>query len=39
MLKVAGNLMLAMPYAESSLKPLKKRHFHKIVHTQATQKK
>ena len=39
MLKVTGNLVLAIPYAESSLKPLKKKHLHKIIHTQATQKK
>jgi len=39
MLKVAGNLMLAMLYAKSSLRPLKKKHLHGIVHTQATQRK
>ena len=33
MLKVAGNLVLAMPYTESSLKSLEKRHLRGIVHT------
>ena len=32
MLKIAGNLMLAMPYAESSLKLLEKRHLYRIIY-------
>ena len=36
MLKVVGNLILAMPYAELFLKLLKKKHLHEIIHTQVT---
>ena len=36
MLKVAENLVLAMPYAKLFLKLLEKRHLHEIVHTQTT---
>ena len=32
MLKVAGNLMLAMPYAELFLKLLKEKYFYKIIY-------
>jgi len=39
MLKVIGNLVLAMPYAKSFLKLLKKKYLHGIIHTQATQRK
>ena len=33
MLKVAGNLVLAMLYAKLSLKLLKKKHLYEIVYT------
>ena len=32
MLKVAGNLVLAISYAKSSLKPLEKRHLRRIIY-------
>ena len=36
MLKVAGNLMLAIPYTESFLRSLEERHLRGIIYTQAT---